>query len=210
MGTTSAHPSAKEQSQVRLRAVFAQALAALRAGRPATAERQLREVQAAAPGFLQARTDLARAYREDGRLEAAREELRTVVAAAPGLDSAWLAYGDVLVDLEKYPDAQVAYERARWSTQCSARLYGAGVAMLSSALTSDRATAVNIEIMRSFVRIRRSLEADRSLARKFDRLERKRASHDQSIVGILSAVRQVMNPPTPKRHGIGFTAKLGE
>jgi hypothetical protein len=126
MGTTSAHPSAKEQSQVRLRAVFAQALAALRAGRPATAERQLREVQAAAPGFLQARTDLARAYRQDGRLEAAREELRTVVAAAPGLDSAWLAYGDVLVDLEKYPDAQVAYERARWSTQCSARLYGAG------------------------------------------------------------------------------------
>src|ERR1019366_928503 len=85
-----------------------------------------------------------------------------------------------------------------------------GVAMLSSVLNSDRAIAVNIEIMRSFVRIRRLLEADKSLARKFDRLERKRASHDQSIVGILSAVRQVMNPPTPKRHGIGFTAKLGE
>ena len=85
-----------------------------------------------------------------------------------------------------------------------------GVAMLSSVLNSGRAIAVNIEIMRSFVRIRSLLEADRSLARKFDRLERKLASHDQSIVGILAAIRQLMNPPPPKRRGIGFTADLGE
>jgi tetratricopeptide (TPR) repeat protein len=36
-----------------------------------------------------------------------------VVEAVPSLGSAWLAYGDVLVDLEKYPDARFAYERAR-------------------------------------------------------------------------------------------------
>ena len=63
-----------------------------------------------------------------------------------------------------------------------------GVAMLSSVLNSDRAIAVNIEIMRSFVRIRKLLEADKSLARKFERLERKLASHDQAIVGILAAL----------------------
>ena len=83
-----------------------------------------------------------------------------------------------------------------------------GVAMLSSVLNSDRAIAVNIEIMRSFVRIRRLLEADKSLARKFDRLERKLASHDQAIVSILAAIRQLMKPPEPKRRGIGFTADL--
>ena len=83
-----------------------------------------------------------------------------------------------------------------------------GVAMLSSVLNSDRAIAVNIEIMRSFVRIRRLLEADKSLARKFDGFERKLASHDQAIVGILAAIRQLMNPPEPKRRGIGFTADL--
>ena len=83
-----------------------------------------------------------------------------------------------------------------------------GVAMLSSVLNSDRAIAVNIEIMRSFVRIRRLLEADKSLARKFDRLERQLASHDQAIGGILSAIRQLMNPPNPKKRGIGFTADL--
>ena len=81
-----------------------------------------------------------------------------------------------------------------------------GVAMLSSVLKSDRAIAVNIEIMRSFVRIRRLFEADKSLARKFERLERKLASHDQAIVGILAAIRQLMTPPVPKRRGIGFTA----
>jgi predicted Zn-dependent protease len=73
----------------------------------------LERAVAAAPNFWQARTDLARAYRSGGRLEAAREELRRIVAVAPGLDAAWLAYGDVLVDLEKYPDAKFAYERAR-------------------------------------------------------------------------------------------------
>jgi ORF6N domain len=83
-----------------------------------------------------------------------------------------------------------------------------GVAMLSSVLNSDRAIAVNIEIMRTFVRIRRLLEADRSLARKFNRIERKLASHDEAIVGILSAIRQLMKPPDPKRRGIGFTADL--
>jgi hypothetical protein len=75
-------------------------------------------------------------------------------------------------------------------------------------LNSGRAIAVNIEIMRTFVRIRRLLEADRSLARKFDRLERKLASHEQAIVGILSAIRQLMNPPERKRREIGFTADL--
>ena len=60
--------------------------------------------------------------------------------------------------------------------------------------------------MRSFVRIRGLLEADRSSARKFDRLERKLASHDHAIAGILAAIGKLVNPPERKRRGIGFTA----
>ena len=85
-----------------------------------------------------------------------------------------------------------------------------GVAMLSSVLNSDRAIAVNIEIMRSFVRIRAVFEADRSLARKYNRLERQLAAHDQAIVDIFSAIRQLMNPSPPKRRGIGFAADLSD
>jgi hypothetical protein len=83
-----------------------------------------------------------------------------------------------------------------------------GVAMLSSVLNSDRAIAVNIEIMRSFVRIRNLLATNKAVARRFERLERKFASHDQAIVGILSAIRELMAPDKGKRRGIGFTANL--
>src|SRR5215469_11659683 len=85
-----------------------------------------------------------------------------------------------------------------------------GVAMLSSVLKSDHAIAVNIEIMRSFVRIRNLLATNKAIARRFERLERKSASHDQAIVGILSAIRGLMTPTHAKRRGIGFTANFGE
>jgi tetratricopeptide (TPR) repeat protein len=155
----------KQESQTRLRAAYAEAYMTLRVGRAATAERQLRALQAAAPGdvnslrllgaallyqdkipeavmtlelavaaapqFWAARADLARAYRAAGRFEQAREELRGVVAAAPALESAWLAYGDVLVDLEKYPDARVAYERARLADPYRVRIEEATAALVS-------------------------------------------------------------------------------
>ncbi len=73
----------------------------------------LERVVASRPEFWQARTDLARAYCAAERRDEARVELKRVVAAAPLLGSAWLAYGDVLVELEKYPDAMYAYECAR-------------------------------------------------------------------------------------------------
>ena len=56
------------------------------------------------------------------------------------------------------------------------------------------------------MKIRRLLDADKSLARKFERLEQKLASHDQAIVGILAVIRQLMAPPDPKQREIGFTA----
>ncbi len=53
------------------------------------------------------------------------------------------------------------------------------------------------------------LESDKSVARKPDRLKRKLATHDSAIVGILSAIRQLMKDnPDPKRRGIGLMADL--
>jgi ORF6N domain len=57
-----------------------------------------------------------------------------------------------------------------------------GVAMLSSVLNSHRAIAVNIEIMRAFVRMREMLASNKDLARKLDELERKLQTHDRAIV----------------------------
>jgi hypothetical protein len=89
-----------------------------------------------------------------------------------------------------------------------------GVAMLSSVLTSERAIAVNIEIMRTFVRMRELLASNKVLAKRFAqleaRLDKKLAEHDDAITAILSAIRELMNPPPPKRRPIGFTANLDE
>lgn len=73
----------------------------------------LERVMASAPDFAEARVDLARAYRRDGRAAQAREEVRRVLTSVPHHYRAWLAYGDVLVDLDQYRDAAVAFERAR-------------------------------------------------------------------------------------------------
>ena len=90
-----------------------------------------------------------------------------------------------------------------------------GVAMLSSVLSSPRAIAVNIEIMRTFVRMRELLTSNHDLAKRFDqleaRLQKKLATHDEAIAAILSAIRELMAaPPPPKRRGIGFTADLSD
>ena len=89
-----------------------------------------------------------------------------------------------------------------------------GVAMLSSVLGSERAIAVNIEIMRAFVRMRALLASNRELAKRLDQLEaridKKLTTHDESIAAILSAIRELMNPPEPKHRSIGFTADLEE
>lgn len=80
-----------------------------------------------------------------------------------------------------------------------------GVAMLSSVLNSPQAIAVNIEIMRAFVRLREMLASNKDLAKKLEELERKLQTHDQAITGILTAIRELMTPPEPpKKRKIGF------
>jgi hypothetical protein len=74
-----------------------------------------------------------------------------------------------------------------------------GVAMLSSALNSDRAIEVNIAIMRAFVRLREILASHKDLAPKLDELERKWGEHDQKFALVFEAIRQLMLPPEPER-----------
>ncbi len=83
-----------------------------------------------------------------------------------------------------------------------------GVAMLSSVLKSPRAIAVNIEVMRAFVRLREMLSSNKELAAKLGELEHKLESHDQAIAGILNAIRELMKPPQPaKKQPIGFVTE---
>jgi len=79
-----------------------------------------------------------------------------------------------------------------------------GVAMLSSVLRSKRAIAVNVEIMRTFVKLRQILTSNAELARRLDELEGK---YDQQFKVVFDAIRLLMNPKPLKRKEIGFRPK---
>jgi hypothetical protein len=70
-----------------------------------------------------------------------------------------------------------------------------GVAMLSSVLSSDRAVAVNIAIMRAFVQVRSMLASNQELAERLTELERRIASNDAAITSLFDAIRQLMAIP---------------
>lgn len=90
-----------------------------------------------------------------------------------------------------------------------------GVAMLSSVLGSPRAIAVNIEIMRTFVRVRELAATHGDLAMRLGELEEKTEalalqqdtfSHNTraQLKQVFEAIRQLMTPPDPPKRPIGF------
>lgn len=76
-----------------------------------------------------------------------------------------------------------------------------GVAMLSSVLRSERAVRVNIEIMRTFVRLRQMLQGSADLARKLAALEKK---YDAQFKVVFDAIRELTTPPAKTKRHIGF------
>lgn len=83
-----------------------------------------------------------------------------------------------------------------------------GVAMLSSVLRSPRAVQVNIEIMRTFVRLRQWLASNAELAARLDKLEQ---SYDKKFKVVFEAIRELMREKTTPRRKreIGFHAIPG-
>jgi len=79
-----------------------------------------------------------------------------------------------------------------------------GVAMLSSVLRSRRASQINIEIMRVFVRLRHMVQSHENLARRLDELERKCDGRFKVVFAALRADLQSESPSEPKRARIGF------
>jgi hypothetical protein len=78
-----------------------------------------------------------------------------------------------------------------------------GVAMLSSVLNSKRAVQVNIQIMRTFAKLRELISTHKKLAVKLQLLEKRYDNHDKQIKVIFDTIRELMLPP--KRTGkIGF------
>ena len=76
-----------------------------------------------------------------------------------------------------------------------------GVAMLSSVLNSSRAVQVNIQIMRTFAKLREIISQHKDLAKRLDELEKK---YDAQFKVVFDAIRELMRPPESKKRPIGF------
>ena len=73
--------------------------------------------------------------------------------------------------------------------------------MLSSVLNSERAIKVNIQIMRSFARLRKMAVEFKDLSQRLDEMEQK---YDSQFKVIFDAIRLLISEPESQEKKIGF------
>lgn len=76
-----------------------------------------------------------------------------------------------------------------------------GVAMLSSILNSKRAIQVNIQIMRTFTKIREMLATHKELKQKIDKMEKK---YDHQFKIVFDVIKCLIEPAQKSGKRIGF------
>ncbi|MHC4268784.1 MAG: ORF6N domain-containing protein [Planctomycetota bacterium] len=79
-----------------------------------------------------------------------------------------------------------------------------GILMLSSILNSKKAVQVNIQIMRTFTKLREMMLSYKDLQKKIEAMERKHAKHDEHFQIIFKTIKEMLNPPVEKKGKIGF------
>ncbi len=60
---------------------------------------------------------------------------------------------------------------------------------------------MNIEIMRTFVKLRAMTADNKALARRLNKLEEK---YDKQFAVVFDAIREMMNPPQGEKQPVGF------
>jgi hypothetical protein len=106
---------------------------------------------------------------------------------------------------QEFKDLKSQFVTSSWGGTRRANPYAfteQGVAMLSCVLRSKRAVRVNIEIMRTFVRLRKMLVSNTALAHKLKALEKK---YDEQFRVVFEAIYQLMDASETKTNKkIGF------
>ncbi|MGH7485362.1 MAG: ORF6N domain-containing protein [bacterium] len=83
-----------------------------------------------------------------------------------------------------------------------------GIAMLSGVLRSERAIAVNIEIMRVFIELRRVASSYAAIEKRLEQIEQeidaRLGEHDEQLDQIFKTLRQLISPPPRPKQPVGF------
>jgi hypothetical protein len=73
--------------------------------------------------------------------------------------------------------------------------------MLANVLNSHKAVQVSVQIVRTFIRLREILTANKDLAMKLEEMEKK---YDQQFRIVFKAIRQLITPTEKQKKQIGF------
>ena len=76
-----------------------------------------------------------------------------------------------------------------------------GVAMLSSVLKSKRAILVNIQIIKTFVKLRELMSTHKDILRKVEEMEKQ---YDRQFRVVFDVIRKIIEPPVKPKRKIGF------
>lgn len=93
------------------------------------------------------------------------------------------------------------FETLKHSTSFPYAFTEQGVAMPSSVLKSKRAIQVNIQIMKTFVQLRKMYLSNKELSIKIAEIEKK---YDKQFKLVFNALRELITPPNPPKRKIGF------
>ena len=86
-----------------------------------------------------------------------------------------------------------------------------GALMVANVLSSPRAVEMSVYVIRAFVRIRRELTVNETVARRLAEIEKTLMKHDGALRDLYEKIRPLLlPPPEPKRREIGFHVKSDE
>ncbi len=80
-----------------------------------------------------------------------------------------------------------------------------GAIMAATILSSERAVAMSVYVVRAFVKMRRELLADATLEARLQKIEKTLLSHDSALRDVIQKLRPLLlPPPDPPKPRIGF------
>jgi len=112
----------------------------------------------------------------------------------------------VQLSLEEFNNLKFHFGTSSWGgTRKPPRAFTEnGIAMLSSVLNSKRAIQVNIQIMRTFTKLREMIVAHKDLVKKLNELEKK---YDGQFQIVFEAIRRLIEVEKKPKRKIGFIAR---
>jgi len=93
------------------------------------------------------------------------------------------------------------FKNLKHSTSYSFAFTEQGVAMLSSVLNSERAINVNIQIIRTFTKIREMIEGNKDLRKKIETMEKR---YDKQFQVVFEAIKNLIESDIKPKRKRGF------